>query len=220
MRCASGWPVVGSGTRDASSFMKLSSVLAVKAGTLIMTISKLSFGSSKASDRPRTAGALSGARGLPPPFEKRAVTGMRAPGWRGAAVVSRAPPPVETNSPLAQTPLAPLRRLPAWVPDTFSIVSTIASGDGSCAPAVAAPTRSAKAPPDRARSVRVMQIRTMACSPRGVIAGRWWHAARPPGMALDGRKRPAPNRAAAPRWGRAAPRAVPARSRRTARSTR
>ncbi len=95
-------------------------------------------------------------------------------------MVSRAPAPVETNSPLAQTPLAPLRRLPAWTPDTFSMASTIASGAGSCAPAAAMPARSDKAPPDKALSAERMRAWTMDAPLRDSITERPYHAARLP----------------------------------------
>ena len=53
--------------------------------------------------------ALSGAFGLPPPTEKRTITGILAP-LKADAVEMAFPSALPTNSPMAQMPLAPERR--------------------------------------------------------------------------------------------------------------
>ena len=66
-------------------------------------------GSSNCSARLRWLRALSAAFGLPPPIEKRAITGTGLP-LKADAIDSARPSALPTNSAVAQTPLAPERR--------------------------------------------------------------------------------------------------------------
>src|SRR5262245_26186801 len=72
----------------------------------------------------RTAVGPSATWGWPPPSEKRPTTGTR-PGWNTVALDRREPWPLLSKLPVTQTPLAWLRRKPAWTPPTSSKPSTI-----------------------------------------------------------------------------------------------
>src|SRR5262245_11836177 len=75
----------------------------------------------------RTRCTASASYGLPPARAKRPTTGTR-PGRKTTALESRAPPPFDSKTPLAQTPLAWLRRKPGCEPLTCSNVSMKRSG--------------------------------------------------------------------------------------------
>src|SRR5882757_1125914 len=68
---------------------------------------------------PRTVAAASATNGIPPDSEKRPVTGVR-PDAKTAARDNSAPAPLLVKYPAALTPLAWLRRKPAWRPYTCS----------------------------------------------------------------------------------------------------
>jgi hypothetical protein len=110
-------PVAGSGVRTRVPSMKLCRLFEPKTGAFSSTNSCGSPpGASIETDRPRPPGEVSGVAGLPPVTAKRATTGRRTPARRVLAVEKRAPAPVLTHSPSAQTPLAPERRSPGRAP--------------------------------------------------------------------------------------------------------
>jgi hypothetical protein len=133
-------PVAGSGVRTRVPSMKLCRLFEPKTGAFSSTNSCGSPpGASIETDRPRPPGEVSGVAGLPPVTAKRATTGRRTPSRRLLAVESRAPAPVLTHSPAAQTPLAPERRRPGRAPPPLaSMPLTISSAVGAWAAGVGA----------------------------------------------------------------------------------
>jgi hypothetical protein len=151
-------PVAGSGVRTRVPSTKLCRLLEPKTGALSRTNSWTSLpGASIENDRPRPPGALSDAAGLPPVRAKRATTGRRTPARSVAAVDRRAPAPVLTHSPTAQTPLAPERRRPGRAPPPLAsmpLTSSSAVGDWA---GVEAGALWARAPPVSSRVPRARQ---------------------------------------------------------------
>ena len=84
---------------------------------------------------PRTDLALSGAFGLPPPTEKRPISGVRLPGWNIAARVTPAACADASNWPATQKPLACDARA-LCLPKTPLSASTVSPGGTAAAAAI------------------------------------------------------------------------------------
>ena len=171
MRSGLGFLVSASGSSDSSRPMNCSGEDAPNTGAEMLPICQRSPpGSSNCSAMLRWLRALSGALGLPPPMEKRATTGT---GWPLNALDfdNARPSALPTNSPTAQTPLAPERRKPSNLPPRRSKVSTMRLG--STWAKAGAPNEPAATPIRASRRPCEGRIRVMEGSDEG-----WGFAAR------------------------------------------
>ena len=102
--------VSGSGASDSNRPSNCSGVAEPNTGAEMLPICQVSPpGNSNCSAMLRWLFALSGAFGLPPPTEKRAITGTGLP-LKADDADSALPSALPTNSAIAHTPLAPERR--------------------------------------------------------------------------------------------------------------